>query len=118
MGLLFVARVRRAVAPAAGWRCVLLALTVACGDGRGDPPPVAPQPGALDVAVDGLPAGAAPSVSVTGPGNFSRTLTAPQRLEQLAAGTYVVAAAPVTAGASVYRATLTSSHAPCPTSAT
>ena len=105
MALSFVARLRRAAARAAALGA-LLALASACDDGRGDPPPLAPQPGALDVAVSGLPGGATPNVTVLGPGGFSRTLTASQTLEQLAPGPYTVTAASVTVGESVYRATV------------
>ncbi|MEO6447499.1 MAG: hypothetical protein ABIZ91_16910 [Gemmatimonadaceae bacterium] len=51
--------------------------------------------GSLAIGVAGLPAGAAPSLIVTGPDGFSRTLTAAGTISGLAPGSYSVAVAPV-----------------------
>ncbi|MCD2517193.1 PQQ-dependent sugar dehydrogenase [Massilia sp. G4R7] len=87
----------------------LLALLSACGGGGGSPgtPGPAPTPpaattGNLAVVASGLPAGATPSIRVTGPNNYQQDLTGSQTLANLAAGTYSVAAAPVTVGRVVY----------------
>lgn len=51
--------------------------------------------GSLSVIISGLPAGALPGVSVTGPGGFAKSLTSSQVLSGLAPGTYSVAAGAV-----------------------
>lgn len=61
---------------------------------------VRPVLGMLEVQVLG-PAGGAPSVTVTGPGGFTRTLTASARLEGLVAGSYTVTPARLRVGAPV-----------------
>ena len=61
--------------------------------------------GGLTVTVAGLPATAAGAVTVTGPGDFSREVTATTTLQGLAPGEYTVTAASVTAGGSTYTAT-------------
>ena len=61
--------------------------------------------GKLTVTVAGLPSGADAAVTVTGPGNFSRSVTATRTLNDLAAGDYTVSAAEVSAGGSRYTAT-------------
>ncbi|HEX6616700.1 MAG TPA: hypothetical protein VF046_10380 [Gemmatimonadales bacterium] len=51
----------------------------------------------LAVTVNGLPSGAAAAVTVTGPNGFERQLTGSGTLTELAAGSYTIAAAGVTA---------------------
>ncbi|HEY7613768.1 MAG TPA: hypothetical protein VH764_12285 [Gemmatimonadales bacterium] len=63
--------------------------------------------GSLVVTVSGLPAGAAAAVSATGPGGFSRAVTATTTLTDLTPGEYTVTASTVTAGGSTYTATPT-----------
>ncbi|SFD69407.1 PQQ-dependent sugar dehydrogenase [Massilia yuzhufengensis] len=99
------------------WTYLLVILTfclTACGGGGGSPgtggtPLPNPNPGAttgaLVVAATGLPAGVNASVRVTGPNNYQQDLTASQTLSGLAAGSYSVAAAPVTAGGVTYTPT-------------
>ena len=53
---------------------------------------VAPERGSLAVTVAGLPTGQAASVTVTGPGGFSRALTATTTLDDLLPGNYGIAA--------------------------
>jgi glucose/arabinose dehydrogenase len=77
----------------------ILLAGIACG-GSGET--TEPATAVLEVEVVGLPTGASASVSVTGAGGFSRTLTVTERLTGLAAGTYVVTAANVTASGSTY----------------
>ena len=48
--------------------------------------------GALQIDVTGLPADAAPAITVTGPGGFSQTVASSTTLQYLDAGTYVVSA--------------------------
>jgi hypothetical protein len=55
-----------------------------------------PTTGALTVTITGLPAGTDASVTVTGPGGFSRQPTATRTFSDLAPGSYSVAAAEVT----------------------
>ncbi len=58
--------------------------------------------GSLAVVVSGLPNGSNAAVTVTGPGGYSRTLTATTTLVLLTPGTYTVAASPVTTGSGTY----------------
>lgn len=107
-----------------GWvaacRDLLLALLfgmllAACGGGGGSPGTPGPVPGpspappaatgALAVSASGLPPGVAPVLRVTGPGNYLQELTASQTLDDLAPGSYNVAASSVTSGGVTYRPT-------------
>jgi hypothetical protein len=54
--------------------------------------------GSLQINISGLPAGAAASVNVSGPANYSRTLTEETVLDNLAPGTYQITAQHVVAG--------------------
>src|SRR6185503_4579562 len=65
---------------------------------------VAPQAG-LTVNVTGLPSGVNAAVTVTGPNNFSRTLTGTQTIANVAPGTYTVAAQNVSASGQTYAPT-------------
>jgi glucose/arabinose dehydrogenase len=56
---------------------------------------VAPARGSLEVTITGVPTGQAASVTVTGPGGFSRALTTTTRIDDLEPGTYTIAAADV-----------------------
>ena len=58
--------------------------------------------GSLAVAVTGLPTGARGDVTVTGPGGFSRALTATTTLVMLTPGTYTVTAAAVNISGGTY----------------
>ncbi len=71
----------------------LLALAAACGSDSGSPP--TDGEGSLSVQVSGLPPGSSASVTVTGPGGFSETLTGSQTLTGLEPGAYQVVASPV-----------------------
>ena len=64
----------------------------------------------LGLTITGLPAGTGGAVTVTGPGGYTRTLTASTTLQYLEAGTYTVAAA--TVGSNL------TTHAPSPPSQT
>ncbi len=74
-----------------------------CG---GEDPVSPPTQGSLTVTISGLPAGATANVSVTGPGSFTRIVTATQTLS-VDAGSYAVSAAQVTVGIARYNATVT-----------
>jgi hypothetical protein len=76
--------------------------TVSAGDTLSLPVHYAITTGAIAVVVSGLPSGASGSVAVTGPGGFSRTLTATTTLTLLAPGSYTVSAASVGTGATTY----------------
>lgn len=69
----------------------VLCAPAACGGGGGGEA----ASGGLSVIVNGLPAGVAAAVSVTGPGNYTQTLTQSRILDQLRPGLYTVAAANV-----------------------
>ena len=85
----------------------LLALT-GCGD---DDDPVTPSAnGTLTVIVGGLPAATNAAVTVTGPNNFTRTVTATTDIS-VPIGSYTVAAAQVTAGTNRYNGVVTGSPA-------
>ncbi len=58
--------------------------------------------GAIAVAVAGLPAAAVPTVTVSGPGGFSRSLTGTATVTDLAPGSYTVSAPVVTLGGLSY----------------
>jgi len=58
--------------------------------------------GSLAVTIGGLPGGTAANVTVTGPGGYSRSLTASQTLTGLLPGSYVTSAASVSAGGATY----------------
>ncbi|HEX5076103.1 MAG TPA: PQQ-dependent sugar dehydrogenase [Gemmatimonadaceae bacterium] len=74
--------------------------SLACSDGTS-----APARGSLAVVIAGLPDGQPASVTVTGPGNTSKALTATATIDDLAAGSYDIRADNVTAGDVVYTAT-------------
>ena len=90
----------------------------ACG-GSDDPisPTPTPANGSLAVTVSGLPAGVNAAVTVTGPSNFSQAVTGTTTLS-VAAGSYSVAAAQVTASNVRYNATITGSPATVAANAT
>jgi hypothetical protein len=80
-----------------------------CGGGSGSPgeqnSPIklqAASGGSLAVAVYNLPVGAAASVQVTGPANFTAALAGSQTLTDVAPGDYTVTALPVVAGSSTW----------------
>jgi hypothetical protein len=66
-------------------------------------------PGKLEVKISGLPSATNASVTVTGPASFNQALTVTKTLTGLTAGSYVVAAASVTAGGKNYAASVTGS---------
>jgi glucose/arabinose dehydrogenase len=78
----------------------LCALLVACGDGATEP-----AGGTLDIAIEGLPAAAQASITVAGPGGFTRTLTASTTLSALTPGTYTLTTANVILDGATYRPT-------------
>lgn len=78
-----------------------MGLLAACGGG-GSPGTPAPAVATLAVTVSGLPAGLAGQVRVTGPGNFSQTLTQTQTLASLTPGSYTLTAERIVNGALSY----------------
>jgi hypothetical protein len=62
-------------------------------------------PGSLNVTITGLPNGVNGAVTVTGPNNFSQSLTATQTLSGLAPGSYTVTASAVSSGGHTYSPT-------------
>ena len=58
--------------------------------------------GRLQVSASGLPSGAAPAFSVTGPAGFTRSATAGETVTGLAPGSYNVAAPTVASGPNLY----------------
>ncbi|MGH7513437.1 MAG: hypothetical protein ACREOQ_11000 [Gemmatimonadales bacterium] len=83
---------------------VLVVLLAACGGSD----PTGPSGGSLAVSVSGLPNGAVAAVSVTGPGGYSHDVSATETLTGLSAGTYTVAANPVSTGGQSYSPSLSS----------
>jgi hypothetical protein len=80
-----------------------------CGGGGGSPgeqnSPIklqAASSGSLAVAVYNLPVGAAASVQVAGPANYTAALAGSQTLTDVAPGDYTVTALPVVAGSSTW----------------
>ncbi len=79
--------------------------TVSAGDTLRFPVSYGVSTGALAVAMTGLPQGSTGSVTVTGPGGFSQSLTATTTLTNLTPGTYTVAADSVVRSGFAYRPT-------------
>jgi M6 family metalloprotease-like protein len=80
----------------------LAAIGAAASCGDKSPTGSVPTTGSLAIATTGLPAGASPSITVTGPGGFNRSVTADGTLASLTPGSYTVAAATVVFGGSLY----------------
>ncbi len=76
--------------------------TVSAGDTLPLPVHYAITTGAIAVVVSGLPGGVSGNVSVTGPGGFSRTLTATATITLLTPGSYTVSATSVGTGATTF----------------
>jgi CARDB len=57
-----------------------------------------PRTGTLAIAIAGLPGGTAASLSISGPGGYSRSVAAAETISGLAPGAYDVTASEVTAG--------------------
>jgi hypothetical protein len=55
-----------------------------------DPPVPIEELGTLEITIDGLPMGTDAQVEVTGPENYSKTLTASETLSDLPVGTYTI----------------------------
>src|SRR5690606_29756390 len=72
----------------------------------------APTTGSLTITVSGLPGGASGAVTVTGPGNYSQSVTSTTTLNNLAVGTYTVAAQAITSGGTTYNPTPARPSAP------
>ncbi|MES2900451.1 MAG: PQQ-dependent sugar dehydrogenase [Pseudomonadota bacterium] len=83
-----------------------LGLLASCGGGGGSPTPAPPAPlqGTLALTINGLPAGVAAQVKVSGPAGFSQSVTASQTLSALAPGNYTVSGERVVNGALSYDA--------------
>jgi hypothetical protein len=78
-----------------------ISLAVA-GCSNGGDPLAPPTTGGIALTVSGLPSGSVASITVTGPGGFSRALTATTNLDGLVPGSYTLTAAAVSAGADSY----------------
>jgi streptogramin lyase len=65
-----------------------LLLTAACSTSSTGPA----GPNSLTVTVEGIPAGAAPSIVVSGPGGYTHTLSGSTTLSNLAPGSYTISA--------------------------
>lgn len=76
--------------------------TVLAGDTLNFPVSYALATGAIAVTASGLPSGANAAITVTGPGSYSKAVTATQTLTGLVPGSYTVTAASVTAGGTTY----------------
>jgi len=76
-------------------------VALAACSGGGDPlsPPTT---GGVALTVSGLPGGTAASIAMTGPGGFSRALTASGTVDGLTPGSYTLTAASVSAGGNTY----------------
>ncbi len=77
-------------------------VTVTGGDAASADVVYATSQRSLAVAVSGLPAGIDAAVTVTGPGGYSRAVTASETLTELAGGQYTLTALPVTDGDDQY----------------
>lgn len=70
-----------------------------------------PMLGSLEVSIAGLPSGTNANVNLSGPGGYSRMLTASQTLTGLTPGSYSITAANLTAGGVTFASSLTGSPA-------
>jgi hypothetical protein len=66
--------------------------------------------GSLAVTVTGVPGGASGAVTVTGPGSYSRSISATTTLSALVPGTYTIAAAAITSGGQSFTAATASQN--------
>lgn len=87
----------RFVAPAAA---LLMLLLSGCASG-GDPL-APPTHGGIALTVSGLPGGSSAAIAITGPGGYSRAVSASAMLDGLVPGQYSVSASSVTAGSSTW----------------
>jgi len=95
----------RSINPRRARACLLATAFVVAGcsgENPSDPGPLPAQYGSLVVSIGGLPNGAPASVTVTGPGGFSRAVTSTTTLTALGAGTYTLAVTDVTLDGSLY----------------
>ncbi|HJU68302.1 MAG TPA: PQQ-dependent sugar dehydrogenase [Gemmatimonadaceae bacterium] len=72
----------------------------------------------LAVNISGLPSGASASVTVTGPGGYTNTLTSSTAIELLTPGAYTITAADVVSGGVTYRPAPTTQTVQLPASTT
>jgi small-conductance mechanosensitive channel len=77
-------------------------VSLAAGENKAATVAYAATTGQLTLAVSGLPAGVNASISVTGPGAFSQSVTAGTTLSNLTPGTYTIAASNVTQGGTLF----------------
>jgi hypothetical protein len=68
--------------------------------------------GKLNVTINGLPSGASPTVTVTGPSSFNQTLSTTKLFDRLPIGSYAVSAEDLRVGANYYVASI---DVPAPT---
>src|SRR5690348_7015587 len=87
----------RALAP-----LLVAALVTAGCSGDHATTPTQPGDGALAVTVSGLPSGTSASVTVTGPGGYSSTLTHSATLSNLTPGSYQLTASSVSVSDASY----------------
>ena len=83
---------------------LIAVILAACGGGGGGGS-TDPEVGSLQVAVTGLPAGPSASILVSGPDDYSRSLTGSTTISNLDPGAYTVAASNVQVSANTYAAT-------------
>lgn len=84
-------------------RILGLAVSLAtAGCSSGGDPLSPPSTGGIALTVSGLPSGTSASITLTGPGGFSRALTATANIDGLVPGTYTLTAASVSAGTNSY----------------
>jgi hypothetical protein len=87
---------------------LLLLALVACG-GSGDEEPDATELlGGLSITVTGLPSDVGADITVTGPSNFSQSVTATTTLANLVPGSYIIEASDVSVDSSSYLVDLSS----------
>ena len=80
----------------AGLGIGLVVLAGCKGGGTGGLDPEPPKPGSVSVTVVGLPNGADAALTLSGPGGYSRSVTASGTIADLSAGSYTLTAADVT----------------------
>jgi hypothetical protein len=105
----------RQVAGAVRFTALALSLAIA-GCSSGGDPLSPPTTGGVALTVNGLPGSTPASITITGPGGFSRALTATGTVDGLTPGSYTVSATAVSAGGNTYAPAVASQDVSVPAS--
>jgi hypothetical protein len=101
----FPVRLSRSYSPLALISALGIAAVSCTGSGAKDGSTAPPSTGGLAITISGLPNGASGAASVTGPGGFSRSVSATTTLTSLTVGAYSIAAGQSVFGGVTYAPT-------------